>query len=240
MSWIGQAITTGVDLLGGLISNNSSKKNAERAIRAQQEENQKNRDYNLMLAQQQNAWNVEQWERENEYNTPANQMARMKEAGINPDLAVGGGAQSLSAASPQMTAGAPSTPADMSALGQVPTLGQAIQSAMRSSLLGAQIDNIRADTQRKRLDNDVQIELKNFLGLEFKDASSVNNYLFSPQAQKYIMELRQMEENLLSSQVKNQNESMDQIVRELNFDMEKKVSQKEWESLSAHFDKTIK
>ena len=187
MSWIGQAITTGVDFLGGLISNNASKKNAERAIRAQQEENQKNRDYNLMLAQQQNAWNVEQWERENEYNTPANQMARMKEAGINPDLAVGGGAQSLSAASPQMTAGAPSTPADMSALGQVPTLGQAIQSAMRSSMLGAQIDNIKANTKKTLADAGIsEIDAKyreseKLLGIELsnqelrKNAQEISN-----------------------------------------------------------------
>lgn len=175
MSWIGSAITGGVSLLGGLIDNNTSKKNAQRAIRAQQEENQKNREYNLMLAQQQNAWNVEQWERENEYNSPVKQMERFKKAGMNPDLMVGGGAQNLAAHSPQMTAGAPSTPTDMSALGQVPTLGQAIQTALRDSMIGAQIDNIKADTKQKEADaegktidnkykdmfNELDIDLKN-------------------------------------------------------------------------------
>lgn len=150
MSWIGSAISGGVSLLGSLIGNNASKKNAQRAIRAQQEENQKNREYNLMLAQQQNAWNIEQWERENEYNSPEAQMERMRKAKVNPDLFVGGGAQNLAAHSPQMTAGAPSTPTDMSALGQVPTLGQAIQTALRDSMIGAQIDNIKADTEEKR------------------------------------------------------------------------------------------
>lgn len=148
MSWIGSAITGGVSLLGGLINNNTSKRNAQRAIRAQQEENQKNREYNLMLAQQQNAWNVEQWERENEYNSPEKQMERFRKAGLNPDLMAGNGAQNLAAHSPQMTAGAPSTPTDMSALGQVPTLGQAIQTALRDSMLGAQIDNIEAQTRK--------------------------------------------------------------------------------------------
>ena len=53
MSWLGSAITTGASMLGGLIGNNAQKKNINRQIRAQQEENQKNREYNLMLAQQQ-------------------------------------------------------------------------------------------------------------------------------------------------------------------------------------------
>ena len=149
MSWIGSAITAGASFLGGLIGNNSQKNNIDKQIRAQQEENQKNREYNLMLAQQQNAWNVEQWERENEYNSPEKQMERYRKAGLNPDL-MAGGAQNLSASSPMMTAGAPSTPVDMSMLGQKPTLGQAIQSALRDSMLGAQIDNIKADTEEKR------------------------------------------------------------------------------------------
>lgn len=151
MSWLGSAITTGVSLLGGLIGNNAQKKNINRQIRAQQEENQKNREYNLMLAQQQNAWNLEQWERENDYNSPEAQMERYRKAGLNPDL-MAGGAQNLSASSPMMTAGAPSTPTDMSMLGQKPTLGQAIQSALRDSMLGAQIDNIKANTRKTLAD----------------------------------------------------------------------------------------
>lgn len=164
MSWLGSAITTGVSFLGGLMNNNAQKKNTQRVIRAQQEENQKNREYNLMLAQQQNAWNVEQWERENEYNSPEAQMERYRKAGLNPDL-MAGGAQNLSAASPTMTAGAPSTPADMSLLGQRPTLGQAIQSALRDSMLGAQIDNIKANTKKTLADAGIsQIQL------EYEDA----------------------------------------------------------------------
>lgn len=148
MSWIGSAITGGLGFLGGLIGNNSQSKNINKQIRAQAEENQKNREYNLMLAQKQNAWNVEQWERENAYNDPSAQLARMEKAGINPDLAVGGGYSNTAASSPAMTAGAASTAQDMSALGQRPTLGQAIQSALRDSMIGAQIDNIKANTRK--------------------------------------------------------------------------------------------
>nr|CAI9750825.1 pilot protein for DNA ejection [Microvirus sp.] len=41
---------------------------------------------NLRLAKMQNQWNVEQWERNNEYNTPANQIQRLEDAGLNSAL----------------------------------------------------------------------------------------------------------------------------------------------------------
>lgn len=155
MSWIGSAISAGASFLGGLISNNSQRKAVKEQIRAQELENQRNREYNLMLAQQQNAWNVEQWERENEYNDPAAQMKRFKNAGLNPDLMAGSGAQNLSAPSPTMTAGAPSTSQDMSALGRRPNLGEAVQIALRDSMIGAQIDNIKANTEKTRNESSI-------------------------------------------------------------------------------------
>lgn len=154
-AWIGSAITAGASFIGGLFGNKSQNKNIDKQIAAQKEENQKNRDYNLMLAQKQNAWNVEQWERENAYNDPQAQLDRMRKAGINPDLAVGGGYQNTAASSPAMTAGAASTAQDMSVLGQRPTLGQAIQSALHDSMLGAQIDNIKANTRKTLADANI-------------------------------------------------------------------------------------
>lgn len=44
---------------------------------------------NERIQQQQNAWNLEQWHRNNEYNSPAAQMQRLKAAGINPDVMYG-------------------------------------------------------------------------------------------------------------------------------------------------------
>lgn len=38
---------------------------------------------NAALADKQNQWNLEQWNRENEYNSPANQVALLEQAGLN-------------------------------------------------------------------------------------------------------------------------------------------------------------
>ena len=48
----------------------------------QNEENQR-------LAEQNNQWNIDQWNRANEYNTPANQMKRLRDAGLNTSLMYG-------------------------------------------------------------------------------------------------------------------------------------------------------
>lgn len=55
------------------------------------------------LAQQQNQWNIEQWNRENEYNLPSNQLQRFVDAGLNPNLIYG--KDSVAATSPQMVSG---------------------------------------------------------------------------------------------------------------------------------------
>lgn len=43
--------------------------------------------YNRKSGSQQHSYNISDWERQNEYDLPINQMARLKEAGINPHLA---------------------------------------------------------------------------------------------------------------------------------------------------------
>lgn len=47
--------------------------------------------YNYLLATKQNDWNVEQWNRENAYNTPSAQRQRLLDAGLNPNLMLDGG-----------------------------------------------------------------------------------------------------------------------------------------------------
>lgn len=54
---------------------------------------------NYWLQQQQNIQNIQQWERENEYNKPAAQMQRLREAGLNPNLVYGRGSVANTAAS---------------------------------------------------------------------------------------------------------------------------------------------
>lgn len=138
-----------IGAVGGLLGNAQQSSNIDKSISAQQQENQKNREYNYWLAKQQNDWNLQQWQRENEYNSPSAQMARFRQAGLNTDMMMSNGAQNLSAQSPQMTSGAPSSPADLSALSQKPTIAQALNSALNASATVATVENTRSGTKKQ-------------------------------------------------------------------------------------------
>lgn len=119
-----------IGAVGQIIGNAQQSANIKAQIEAQKQENQKTREYNYMLAKQQNEWNIAQWNRENEYNSPANQMKRYSDAGLNPDLIYG--QSNLSAQSPQLTSGAPGTPTDMSAISSKPTFASVVNSALNA------------------------------------------------------------------------------------------------------------
>lgn len=86
------------NVIGGLFGSSSAKAAAKAQLQAVRETNEAN----ARLAQRQNDWNLEQWNRENAYNTPEAQRARYEAAGINPYFALGniqsGNADSLMSA----------------------------------------------------------------------------------------------------------------------------------------------
>lgn len=100
------------------------------------ETNRANRELAELSYQQ----NIAQWERENAYNHPAQQMARLKEAGLNPNLVYGNGsAVQTSAHSPQMSY----------AQQQSPQLGT-IYAGLDSMLMASNINKIQAEEERTR------------------------------------------------------------------------------------------
>lgn len=75
---IGGALSAASSLLGTHSSNNVQRDIARETNAS-----------NMRIAQYQNKWNLEQWNRENEYNSPVSQMQRYREAGLNPALIYG-------------------------------------------------------------------------------------------------------------------------------------------------------
>ena len=140
-------IGAATSLFAGIRASRQQQKIVAQQIQAQKEENEANRRYNFMLAQKQNQWNLEQWQRNNDYNTPSAVMSRLREAGVNPHMyySKGNAMGGVSTASPEMTAGAPSAPVDTSGLLQQRTYGDAIQKAMEQSLLAASVRKTNAE-----------------------------------------------------------------------------------------------
>ena len=78
----------------------SAKRQADREFKRNKELMRLQYQYQEQAAEKEYQRNLEQWNRENEYNLPINQMQRYQDAGLNPNL-IYGNIQSTSASSPQ-------------------------------------------------------------------------------------------------------------------------------------------
>lgn len=106
---------------------------------AQGDINRKTRKYNEQMYAKQRADSLADWTMQNEYNSPASQMARLREAGLNPNLVYGKGADNTSMAvrSTDTKSWNPSTPKfDLAP-------GNALMSYYDVQMKQAQIDNLK-------------------------------------------------------------------------------------------------
>lgn len=74
------AIAAGSAIAGNLIGNASAKKQYKYNLKLQKQA----QEYNTREREATQAWNLEQWNRENAYNTPLAQRQRLQDAGYNP------------------------------------------------------------------------------------------------------------------------------------------------------------
>lgn len=96
---------------------------------------------NMKLAQYQYEKNLEMWNRENEYNTPAAQRQRMVEAGLNPNLMYGSGTVANTAASaPQYDAPKLSAYTDFGDMG--------VSTGLQAIMTRANKENVEANTEK--------------------------------------------------------------------------------------------
>lgn len=148
--WIGSAIAAGASLVGNIVGAQQQNSNIDKQIAYQREENERSRAFNKAMAEQANRWSIEQWNRENQYNSPAAMRQRLRDAGVNADLFYGGNAQNTASASPSVTPVAPATPTDVSAFGQKATVGDVTNNVVNQALASAQIRKLGADTGKSR------------------------------------------------------------------------------------------
>jgi hypothetical protein len=100
------------------------------------------------MYQQQQRDSIAFWNRQNEYNTPANQMARLEEAGINKLLPF------TSGNSPQNTASAPTVPSQQVSQARAPQLGDALEAMYDLRLKKSGINKINEETRGLKTTND--------------------------------------------------------------------------------------
>lgn len=129
-----------INFVSQLLTNKSNRQNVDNTNAA-----------NAQLAQQANQWSIEQWNRENAYNTPAAQIQRFRDAGLNPSLIYG--QENLAANSPAVSSAAGTqAPAMLSA----PTIDPYV--GLQEKLINAQANKL--DTESKVMKEKLPKELQ--------------------------------------------------------------------------------
>ncbi len=148
----GQIATSAIGAISGAFSGFGARKRQKEAIAAQQKENELARAFNRSMAEQANKWARENVADERAYNTPAAQMKRLKEAGLNPDLMYGNGASGLVDSNVASTFQTSSyQPSDMaSPIMNTPLMSQSILNGISASKMLAETQNIQQDTAKKK------------------------------------------------------------------------------------------
>lgn len=193
-------------------------KQFEQGLKFQREENETARKWNEKMAAQANLWARENVADERAYNSPVQQMARLKQAGLNPDLMYGNGASGLvdsNVAQTFQSAGT-SAPDVLGAAMQVqPTAFSGASLGVDLMKTAAEVANIKADTAkklgemttinldniRKAATNGSMIELDNMQVTIAKQAMELTD--------KQIANMSQQTNNL-----KTANDQMNQAIRE--------------------------
>lgn len=152
MSWIGAAVST-IGGLFGLGANvhqaNQANKWNQKQLDAQIAENQKNRDFNHSEAEIARNFQAdfarEMFDKTNKYNSMSNQVAQMRQAGINPALAYSGNSFAPGSM-PSVSAGGASSSGNVSPT-QYATTDMA-SPALAIARQQAEIANIEASTKK--------------------------------------------------------------------------------------------
>lgn len=152
---VGSLISGALSGISNLFGAHSQNRSVEKQLAAAREEAEKTRKWQTSEREAQNDWNYKLWQANNDYNTPAAVQARLKDAGINPDLYATNGA--LQGSSVQAQGGhTPSGPvADTSAWNRYRPIGSVASQALADTALSSQIAKTTAETEGQKHTNDI-------------------------------------------------------------------------------------
>lgn len=161
---------------------------ASQAINAYSTEraNKKNRKFAEDMYNKQREDNERMWNMTNTYNSPQEQMKRLQEAGLNPNLIYGSGSQTGGTASPT-TAPSSSFKAAAPQFDLGSAVGTAFDRHFNTQLKVAQLDNLKAQNdviRQEALYKSVQTD-----ALSTQNALSVDAYDFDLQGRQQKAEL---------------------------------------------------
>ena len=170
---------------------------------------------NRELAEQQNQWNIEQWNRENAYNDPAEQVKRLRGAGLSAAAAAqsiegaGNAAPLQSADLSNQQAPAPAIPADFSGLSGMNIIGLAREYEQY------RMDKVKADIAQRTKESDIKGILTDNDAKEWSLAQGVRGFLYDLKADPY--RLRKIKYDVESSKYQPKLQKIALKIQKVNY-----------------------
>lgn len=161
LGFLGNIFGAGASAFGAGMSYKAAKETNATNLQMVRETNAQN----MALAEYAYDKNLEQWKRENLYNSPKEQMSRLVEAGLNPNMIYGNSSAGVVSASsptfnsPEMRAGHVENPM----LGVNALLAQLGNLSSQTDLNLAKADKIRAETSNTEAKTVAQLTTNDFL-----------------------------------------------------------------------------
>jgi len=103
---------------------------------------------NMKMAKYAYSKDLEMWNRQNAYNTPTAQMARLKGSGLNPNIVYGSGTVAGNTGSQMPKYNAPTLKYDL----QAPDIGGQLTQFQDFKMRQAQTDNVKAQTRKTNVE----------------------------------------------------------------------------------------
>lgn len=194
-----------------LINNVSGKSPQDNSIKAQQAENERNRQFNSEQAKLAYDRQIAFWKMQQDYNTPAALMRRYKDAGLNPDLVYGQISPTNPSASSPVASSSGSVGSDLS---NKRTLGDIASMALQMQREKAEIDNIKADTANKNANTAGTLTYNQFQEKLLQGQIDLNN--MNLMLGDWTAKLNDAEQKRLFQETKNLEKSYDVLSAEID------------------------
>lgn len=196
--------------------------------------NEHNNQLNKELLLQQQKYNTDMWNAEKEYNSPINQMKRLREAGINPALAYTNGVSNTVSSAPTSPSANAMQPFQMADLGNI--ISQTKLNESLSNLYDKEADKKEAEAEHEytkidltksmilEIDSKIlinqqelknleksfsllssQIELNGILGYYYKSAGNLNTSEYSLNQLEYKFKKATDKSRILKAELENKN-----------------------------------
>lgn len=214
-----------VGTAGAIIGGGSSLLGDIFSLFGQSKANREQEAYNTNVMQQQRQWSLQDIAAQNAYNSPVQQMARYKEAGLNPNLVYGEGVTASSGQSdmPRSVPSASFTPSnDLQAFSNLGNqANNTLSTAAELPKTAASTENINTDTNNK---------MKFGVFQDIKNIEEKSNGRADPQMSKWFQEMDQniqgYEEKIKGN--KSRTSEIDPLRASLDFNIIQDQNKRDW------------